>query len=103
MKFVVKGTTPGRDVVWLSPPGPEGFRGIGRRMEAAEFPTRSDARLAIAGLPRLYNDAGFFFWVTVEPTDADKKRLLEITMTALGETRASEAVQFAIRQNIELL
>jgi hypothetical protein len=96
MKFVVKGTTPSRDVVWLSLPDSDGFRNLGPLQTAEEFQDKSDARLAIAEMPRPFRDAGFFFWVMTVPTDADKKRLHEITMRALGEARASEDVKCLI-------
>ena len=89
MKFVVKGTTPSGDVVWLSPPDSDGFRNLGPRQTAEVFQERSDARLAIAEMPRPFRDAGFFFWVELLLTDAVKKRLHEIAAKAVGETRAS--------------
>ena len=100
-RFVVKGTTPSRAVVWLSPPDSNGFRNFGPRRTAEVFQDKSAARLAIAEISRPIRDAGCFFWVEIAPTDADKKRLIEISMKVLREAGASDAQQIATRQNIE--
>jgi hypothetical protein len=90
MKFVVKGTTPSRDVVCLTAPDSNGCRYLGPPSTAEQFDQKSDAQNAIAALPRPFRDAGFFFWVEVLPTDAMKKKLHEILVRHLGEDRASE-------------
>jgi hypothetical protein len=100
-RFVVKGTTPSRAVVWLSPPDSNGFRNFGPRRTAEVFQDKSAARLAIAEISRPIRDAGCFFWVEVAHTNADKRHLIEITMKTLREAGASEARQIAIRQMIE--
>jgi len=90
MKFVVKGTTPSRDVVWLSAADADGFRNLVRLRMAEQFQNAGDAQLAIANLPQPFREAGFFFWVERLLTEADKKRLHEINVKVLGEARASE-------------
>jgi hypothetical protein len=89
MKFVVKGTTPGRDVVWLSAPDSDGCRNLAPLRTAEQFQNKADAQLAIAKMPRPFKDAGFFFWVELLITEAVKKRLHEIHVKVLGEARAS--------------
>jgi hypothetical protein len=90
MRFVVEGTTPGRDIVWLSAPDADGFRNLVPLRMAEQFQNKADAQLAIANLPRPFRDAGFFFGVVRLLTEADKKRLHEVAVKVLGEARASE-------------
>jgi hypothetical protein len=63
MAFVVKATGIRGNVCWLSAANAEGFRTLATREDADLFPTVTDAHVAIAKLPRAFEDIGLIFSV----------------------------------------
>jgi hypothetical protein len=67
MTFVVKATSTAGNTTWLSPPNFDGFRSLASRDTAEVFQDIADAHVAIAKMPRAFNDAGIIF--SVEPAE----------------------------------
>jgi hypothetical protein len=61
--FVVKATGRTGHIHWLSVANKDGFRTIAARAMAGVFETETDARIAIAKLPRAFGDVGLIFYV----------------------------------------
>jgi hypothetical protein len=70
MPFLIKAVSTSGVVTWLTHPGgSDGFRSIAPRSRADVLPTLEDARVAIAKMPRVFEDAGIKF--SVVDTDGE--------------------------------
>ena len=63
MAFVVKATGRTGTVCWLSPADKAGFRTLATRELADVFQAARDVHIAIAKLPRAFEDCGLIFSV----------------------------------------